>query len=277
MLSPVLLPLISFNSLRPFLVLFFPLLPSLPVHACHLQTRSAAVRQASPRADVLRRVYLPARGGAGGVSLFFSSLQHLHVSLQGSGRGNPLAPAVEREMHQIRARRCSSRSCGAGGGARAGSLLPSPGRCCLEACGVSCPAWHPARGTVPFPFGKDNEGSSLPPAAALAAAACSLAVFPALRRVQEPCCGPAPLEGWLWEAGTRRRGQGFPKPLSALQQEVDGQDEESSPTPVPCPLAQWQRAGSQQPAQRRPLALFRADPLAAERPDRCRNLLPDRC
>lgn len=90
--------------------------------------------------------------------MFFSPLQHLHVSLQGSSRGNPLAPAVGREMHQIRARRCSSRSCGAVGGACGVSAALSPGRCRLEACGVSCPAWHCAQGTVPFPFGKDNEG-----------------------------------------------------------------------------------------------------------------------
>lgn len=69
------------------------------------------------------------------------------------------------------------------------------------------------RGLSLFPLERTMKGSSLPPATPLAAAACSLAVFPALRRAQKPCCGPALLEGWLREAGARRRGQGFPKPL----------------------------------------------------------------
>lgn len=209
-LSPDPLPLISFNSLRPFSPLFFlsprPCLPSadalgcrapgftlrcrpVPAFSCLLGVEQAAFPCFSLPCSIC--MFL-CRAAAGGIL----SLLQLDVKCIKSVQG------------------AAARAPAAQWGARAGSLLLSP-----RADAAWRLAVFPAlpgtalRGLSLFPLERTMKGSSLPPATPLAAAACSLAVFPALRRAQKPRCGPALLEGWVREAGTWRRGQGFPKPL----------------------------------------------------------------
>lgn len=120
----------------------------------------------------------------GGIPLFLFPAASACCSA-GQQPGVPLTPAVGREMHYIHMRCCRLCCCSAGGTC---AVLPQADAAQGSWCSPRCLVL--ASGDVPFPFGKDTEGSSPPPSTSLDATAhrerprC----LSALQCPLTPCC-----------------------------------------------------------------------------------------
>lgn len=162
-LTPDLLPFISFHSLLPFLALFshyFHLFPSVPAICRQAYLLCAWSHLAEHQLGHPPPPLPGSRCRNGPSSSFlFPSAQHLGVSLQGSSRG--IFSLLQLNVKCIKSLQDVVDHASAARGAlalHAGVLCSPPADAAWseEAGGVSCPAWHFHSGDCPFSLWKEQ-------------------------------------------------------------------------------------------------------------------------